>query len=75
MYSSHVISSLTCFSTPHMPSSGSLYICYHNAVSGLLDDTTDHLIACWWQQRRLSDDGNCCVPKHVGELMTCEENI
>jgi len=32
MYLSHVVSSLACFSTPHMPSSGSFCSGYHNTI-------------------------------------------
>ena len=30
----HTINSATCFGTPHVPSSGSLCNCYHNALYG-----------------------------------------
>jgi len=31
MHSSHDVNSPTCFGTPHVPSSGTLCSCYHNA--------------------------------------------
>jgi len=65
MYSSYVISSRTCFGTPHA---------HHQAVLvEVITKLSNYLLHVTYHDK--PHDGTCGVPKHVGELRTYEEYI